>query len=270
MSIIFTYEETLHPDAGSFRIHTHNLFEIYFFLDGNVSYLVEGNLYPMRPGTLMLMRPGEMHCANIKSDCHYERCYFYFAESDLKELDPQQALLKPFFARSLGSRNRYGREELDMDFLLSCLKRIEKAADNPALQHLYIKTYLPVILCEIYDSFTDPSDSSGAPAYEEDIIHEIIHYINQNLGADLSLEHLEKRFYISKPYLGSRFKQATGTTVWNYILTKRLILANQLLQSGKPATEVAHSCGFSDYSAFYRAYKKKFDVSPRTTRAISR
>ena len=41
--------------------------------------------------------------------------------------------------------------------------------------------------------------------------------------------------------------------------------ARQLILSGAAPTKVFAQCGFSDYSAFYRAYRKEFGISPAET-----
>ena len=53
----------------------------------------------------------------------------------------------------------------------------------------------------------------------------------------------------------------TGTTVWDYILTKRLIAAKDMLMNGYRPNIVSEKCGWEDYSAFYRAYKLHFGVA---------
>ena len=54
----------------------------------------------------------------------------------------------------------------------------------------------------------------------------------------------------------------TGCTVHNYIRQKRLVLAARLIREGMSASAAAAECGFSDYSAFHRAFTKTFRVSP--------
>ena len=60
-----------------------------------------------------------------------------------------------------------------------------------------------------------------------------------------------------------RFKAETGYSIHSYITNKRLLLARDLLLNGAGATEACYSCGYKDYSAFSRAYKKQFGVSPK-------
>ena len=59
------------------------------------------------------------------------------------------------------------------------------------------------------------------------------------------------------------FKEQTGYTIGNYLSTKRLLLAKDLIAEGAPITEVCYACGFKNYSTFSRAYKKSFGEAPR-------
>ena len=65
------------------------------------------------------------------------------------------------------------------------------------------------------------------------------------------------------------FKRETGYTIGKYISEKRLYLANQYIQKGKPLTEVCYLTGFKSYGAFYYAYKKRYGVSPKSAEAVN-
>ena len=52
-----------------------------------------------------------------------------------------------------------------------------------------------------------------------------------------------------------------------YITSKRIGMAQRLLQAGEPATEVAYQVGFHNYSSFYRAYCKQVGEPPSHRRA---
>jgi AraC-like DNA-binding protein len=91
----------------------------------------------------------------------------------------------------------------------------------------------------------------------------ILDYINENLEGDLSLEFLEKRFYINGSYLSRLFKKSTGSTIHEYIIYKRISKAKKLLAEGSSATEAAFMCGFNDFSNFSRLFKRTVGVSLR-------
>ena len=58
------------------------------------------------------------------------------------------------------------------------------------------------------------------------------------------------------------FKTALNTSVDQYITNKRMITAQRFLSAGVSPTATADACGYSDYTVFYRAYKKYYGVSP--------
>jgi transcriptional regulator GlxA family with amidase domain len=90
----------------------------------------------------------------------------------------------------------------------------------------------------------------------------VISYINANLSSALSLDLLGKEFFLSKSHLNRLFKEATGTSVWEYVIRKRLLLARSLIRSGMNAGTAALQAGFCEYSTFYRMYKTHFSNSP--------
>lgn len=61
------------------------------------------------------------------------------------------------------------------------------------------------------------------------------------------------------------FKEQTGYSIGSYLSTKRLLLAKELILSGKPITDVCYECGFKNYSTFSRAYKMLWRISERFT-----
>ena len=49
-------------------------------------------------------------------------------------------------------------------------------------------------------------------------------------------------------------------------LQKRLLSAARLIRAGVPAAKAAADSGFGDYSAFHRAFRESFGVSPGALR----
>lgn len=98
------------------------------------------------------------------------------------------------------------------------------------------------------------------PVYKR--IVELIHYINENLSKDLSIEALSARFFISKYHMMRKFKEETGYSMHQYILEKRILAARNLITEGCLATTASVECGFKDYSTFSRAYKKLLGQLP--------
>lgn len=94
------------------------------------------------------------------------------------------------------------------------------------------------------------------------MLEEVFLYIQEHLTEDLSLERLEKHFFISHEHISREFKRQTGQTVHAYIVKMRLEQCCRLIQQGYPMTEVYKMGGFGGYNHFFRAFKKEFGVTP--------
>lgn len=245
------------PIQGDFPMHIHNdSHEIYCFLSGDAGYSVEGNRYQLAHGDLMLMRKGEVHHLMLNSDVRYERMVVNFDLSSPSELDPDGRLLAAFNDRSLGKYNHYPASLFPDNQWLYYIQKME-GCPTPQQKLCYL---LP-LLNDLADCF-ETVKNSGAHV-EKDRAAAVIKYINRHLSDDLSLISLAERFYLSKTHLNRIFKQSTGTTVWDYIIVKRLFLARKLINAGESPSKVYSQCGFQDYTTFYRAYKQHFGVCPK-------
>ena len=94
-------------------------------------------------------------------------------------------------------------------------------------------------------------------------IAQALSYINDHLGEELTVDALARQVYTSKYHFMRRFKELTGCPVHQYITQKRLLAAAGLLRAGVSAQEACGQCGFQDYSAFHRAFRRQFGATPR-------
>ena len=91
----------------------------------------------------------------------------------------------------------------------------------------------------------------------------MVAYINEHLTESLTLDELAAKFYVSKYYLLHAFKEYANLSVHQYIISKRIIHAQILLQDGVSPGEAARDSGFNDYAGFYRAFVKQTGMTPQ-------
>ena len=88
-------------------------------------------------------------------------------------------------------------------------------------------------------------------------------YIEKHYTEKITMEDICKRFFISKTTLNAIVKQNTGMTFLKYINFLRVEEAKRIIgKSPLPLKRISELCGFSDYSTFYREYKKFNSDSP--------
>lgn len=263
--LIFHHSGSEHPDPSEFFMHTHDACELYIFLSGRGVFHIEGTEYPLESGDILIMRQSESHYIEVDPSMPYHRAALNFSPSMLAELDPQGKLLSPFYDRPAGRFNRFR----DCDFPDTnhriYVENLLKRSENKRLQ---ILSYLIPLLWELYwvSEHRDAELRDGS----DTTVSRIIRYINRNLSTPINLNTICDEFFISKPQLCRSFKQATGSSVGEYITVKRLINARELLRKGELPTQVCANCGFNDYSSFYRAYHKRFGISPQKERSLGK
>lgn len=259
----------LHPAEEDFPLHAHPFCEVFYFIKGTGYYTVEGRDYPLSPRTVLLMRDGEIHKLHIDEHAPYERMAIHFPLDDiLGKSTPFAGLRALFLNRTPGCDNLFATDDPDsVAFLDSCFSRICRAGQSTEEFALSLTAYLPALLSELY-RMGKPAPLPQAPKKHEnaELLPEIIDYINHHLTEIEGLAELEHRFFFSKSTLNRLFAESTGSTVWEYVVLKRLHAARRMLLDGKSAALAAAASGFGDYSAFYRQYKRTFGESPRRER----
>lgn len=100
------------------------------------------------------------------------------------------------------------------------------------------------------------------------IADEIAAYLAREAHRGVGLWELEKEFHFSKNHIINLFKKAYGMTPIAYANLKRLERAEYRMEvTSLSLEEIALSCGFSDYSHFYKLFIKKHGCSPEKWRA---
>jgi AraC family transcriptional regulator len=97
-------------------------------------------------------------------------------------------------------------------------------------------------------------------------INAVIHYINEHLDENLSLEQLARVACFSQYHFHRLFSGIMNETPADFVLRLRLEKAANLLAHKGPQsiTEIAYNCGFSSSSVFSRAFKNHFGISAST------
>ena len=99
---------------------------------------------------------------------------------------------------------------------------------------------------------------------KDKLISAIQQYIDENLGGKLQLNEVAEVFGLSPAYLSVLFKKNTETGFSEYVYTKKIDRAKEMLLSGDMKIyEVADALGFESAYYFSKVFKKVDGHSPR-------
>jgi AraC-type DNA-binding domain-containing proteins len=249
--------------AANTTFHLHNSFEIYLFLQGDVSYWVEQSLYQLKKGTLLIFNNQEIHRVVNPSLKNYERLLIHFRPNYVEPFNTDKTnLLSCFTNREKGQNNAILLLNKQLDSFLSLAKKLNDALHSEKFgSDVLTKNYLVEILIFINRLYQQNNDVLEHHPLSQRL-QDILAYIELHLTEDLSLDIISNHFSMDKFYLSRLFKNETGSTIYNFILLKRISLAKQLLSEGKNVSETCSLSGFNDYANFIRAFKKITGCSP--------
>ncbi len=92
-------------------------------------------------------------------------------------------------------------------------------------------------------------------------------YMDEHFSENIDLDFLASHFFISKFHLSREFKKVTGLTVGNYLNSRRINEAKQLLRFTKePIGSIAVSCGIPDVNYFTKVFTKYESMTPSAYR----
>lgn len=105
-------------------------------------------------------------------------------------------------------------------------------------------------------------------SHNEELQRKILAWLDeQYMRPDLNVAMTAEQFHISKKYVSQFLKDQTGKSYTEYVEELRLSHAMELLKAtALGVTEIAESCGFSTPNTFYKAFRRRFGISPSSVR----
>lgn len=232
------------PAVKDREFHDYN--EFVYFMNGELHFISKNIQQRLEPGSLILIPQEHFHQFCVDQPEKYTRCILGFYKTpELESLtcevmdtikvitDPDKRIVSAF-------------EQLT-EITKSDLPYDEKT--------MFIRSFLVQLLIRLkHDAYATVTKSIALSPE----VSQTLNLIDEKYDEELSVEILAKKLNVSPSTLAHKFSREMNIPLYRYISKKRLSVANNMIRSGIPITTAALSCGFSDYSCFYRLYKKYY------------
>lgn len=250
-NLFFKHETSRNLPKDAYSMHSHNMYELLYFVSGDATHVIEDRQYKLKRGDLVLIKPSKYHFIRIDSACDYERYDILFSPK---------------------TKNLDGLELLESTPEIINLEEYPMATEIIKKTDFYYKHFdgedferiLTGLLCELFYllSVTPATENTEAPTVASPTLSLALTYINDNLTTLGGIDEVAKSCFVTESYLYRLFKNELHKTPAKYVASKRLLLAERIISDGEKPTTVYEKCGFSDYTTFYRNYRAFFGHSP--------
>ena len=225
-------------------VNWHDNLEIQYFYEGCGEVMIDGVIYDVKQGDICVINSNVTHSAGTDN-----RLGWYCIIIDSRMLygagiNYDKVLYKPQV-----------RDEYAVSIFDKIISGIN--SDNKYKKaEIYISVLELVLYLTKNHSFASIISANKKHNTEKNIKNAIM-YINNNYMNKITLDIVADVAGLSKYYFLREMKKATGMTFTEYTNRLRCLKAKEMLvNSDFSIAEVAHECGFDNYSYFTKTFKK--------------
>ena len=256
---------TRDESAGQIPSAAREVFEMMCVTQGSAEYWVEDQHYKLKAGDILLVPVGMMVGATLKArGCPFERVGVWMSRRYMTFLKLQDD--EADFSFTLAQRTAHYLVRLPKDKregIEGAFQALAEECQSDRMNAELSTKALLAALCVQINRLVREAGSDVMLAGDGNRLSPVLTYIHEHCTTSLSVENLAQQFGYSPSHLAHSFKKQMGTSLYHYVLLRRLQIGRQAMLSGVPVKEAYQRCGFGDYAGFYRAFIKEFGLSPQ-------
>lgn len=248
--------------------HYHDCYEILFIMSDNHKFIIDDEIYLAPKGSVFIIEPYVPHMNVVPESKWYERYALHIKKDIIKDINQFEDydLFDLFTFEDDKKAHHLILNNENMIIIEQLLKKqIASLRLNDYAANVFQR--LPLMECLFFLLKLKEEGVFREAINDEDtnykLTTKITNYIKDNLSEDMNLDCISKKFYRSKSTINRLFKKYIGTTVNQFISSRRVYYASELLENGTPVFEVCNQSGFNDYNHFIRTFKKYFGRTPK-------
>lgn len=234
----------------NFSGEKHSYWELTYVDKGELLTTIDGVSYHLKQGDLIFYAPMQFHTQST-----FEKISSSYLTINFKmNFNHADLLCNKIFSIQRDSYFIVTRliEELSNDNLYS-----------NDLSLCYLKQLIIQMLRLDNSHFHSKPTTHMQQTYENELLNDILLYIDDNIYEKISVSTLCDHFCISTSMLHSLFRKNMNNTAKNYINELKLSKSKELIRnSTHTLSEISEMLGFSSIHYFSKKFKLYFNISP--------
>lgn len=245
------------------RYIAHPKYEVFLLLEGDVTMLINSERYAIGNGALVLLNSRDLHISINNASSAYRRITVMFDHTAVQMLNSNNTnLLDCFTIATARQRNIIYLNQEQIEEFTGYAQRIKHGFHSCAygddLDALSGLISLLVLTNRVFRTHC----SNAIPLPCSPIIRSIVDYVDEHLEEELTVKQLCEHFSYSEAYVSAQFSKQMGVPLKQFVLTKKIAHAKQLLKEQLSVMQVCERCAFGDYSNFIRTFKRMVGRAP--------
>ena len=113
-----------------------------------------------------------------------------------------------------------------------------------------------------------PQQTGVLPVNPSSVVYPAVVYIRDHLQQEITMMEMADLCHLSPSYFSRTFNKETGESFVNYISSRRIQLAKELLlETGKSISQIAEEVGYDNISHFTAVFKRTEGITPSAYRS---
>ena len=269
-------------------LHRHEMIQINYVIRGRLIHRINNSQYEIVKGDIFIIPPYIPHqLLNIPGQ-DFEIMELEFASEFISGSNGQMrdiennsvffdfSYIEPFLVseRNVKPRlNLTGQKQMTAEALLSEIyAEYTKKEDSYLLLIKADVLKLLVLLGRYFrEDMSKQSEVMELYDHHRDAMKKAIEYIDDHFSESLSIESISRVAMLSQSYFSYLFKVVTNKTFVEYLNSKRILYAMELLKNtDKLVVDICFESGFKNVNHFNRTFKNVMGLSPTQYRKANR
>lgn len=255
--LVFSHRKTAYTsDTFYEKLHSHDFYEIVFYVSGNVEYVNCDHVNTPYSGNMIINKPGDGHTTRLLGASVYERFVLYFDREFLNYIGGTLPLM-PHIEAMDGFVFGFDSSPYETIF-----EKLNSARDglkkNDPLSVSKAYTDLLTVFSLICEHAKPNAEVRNIPG----TVLRIKQYIDANSASISDVNSLADEFFYSREHLSRVFKRYFNIPISDYISICKVNASKPLLRHGMKISAVSEQCGFGTPTSFLRTFKKFAKMTP--------